>query len=98
MAGTPPAQIVTLWIQRKNSFPDLGIQMIEHPRNREGWSRLPNKLAHMLLIEQYRLAVCVEYHRNRPGSPYSDLRSNTCSIPKVILLIPPAPLETGSPI
>ena len=52
---------------------DLGIQMIEHPRNREGWSRLPNKLAHMLLIEQYLLAVCVEYHRNRPGSPYSDI-------------------------
>jgi hypothetical protein len=47
--------------------------MIEHPRNREGWSRLPNKLAHMLLIEQYLLAVCVEYHRNRPGSPYSDI-------------------------
>jgi hypothetical protein len=52
---------------------DLGIRMIEHPRNRYGWSRLTNKLAHMLLIEQYLLAVCIEYHRKRPDSPYSDI-------------------------
>jgi Family of unknown function (DUF6734) len=77
---------------------DLGIRMIEHTRNRDGWSRLTNKLAHMLLIEQYLLAVCVEYHRNRPGSPYNNIAIQYLFDSESNPLIPPAPLETDSPI
>jgi hypothetical protein len=62
---------------------DLGIRMIEHPRNRDGW---------------YLLAVCVEYHRNRPGSPYNNIAIQSLLDSESNPSIPPAPLETDSPI
>jgi hypothetical protein len=49
------------------------IAMIEHPRNRERWALLADRSEHNVLIEQYFLSACIEYHRHREGSPYRAL-------------------------
>jgi hypothetical protein len=49
------------------------IKMIEHPRNELAWSGLNEKFRHSILIEQYLLSACVEYHQNKRGSPYQDI-------------------------
>jgi hypothetical protein len=51
-------------------FADQAIQMVEHHSNDRGWSLLQNPFPHMIAIEQYFLAACVEYHRHHAASPY----------------------------
>lgn len=49
------------------------IRLIEHAPNQTGWRRLADKIAHNNLFEQYLLSACVDYHRDRAGSPYRDI-------------------------
>jgi hypothetical protein len=56
-----------------NHFADLAIRLIEHPANQRGWELLEEKIAHNILFEQYLLSACIEYHRDRPDSPYRDI-------------------------
>lgn len=51
-------------------YADSALRVIEEPRNRAGWSGVPDKGEFNTLIEQYHLAACVDYHRERPDSPY----------------------------
>lgn len=51
-------------------YADTALRVIEEPCNREGWARVSEKYEYNTLIEQYHLAACVDYHRNRPDSPY----------------------------
>jgi len=52
------------------------LRLIDHPANRPHWSRLSDKIGHNVLFEQYLLAACLQYHRDRPGSPFRDLDIN----------------------
>jgi hypothetical protein len=52
------------------------IKLIEHGGNQAGWQRLSNKIGHNVLFEQYLLAACIEYHRDRADSPYRDIAIN----------------------
>jgi hypothetical protein len=56
-------------------YADLAIRMIEDPCNRAGWSLLTKSgdLNVVVLLEQYHLAACVAYHRNRPKSPFREI-------------------------
>jgi len=51
-------------------YADTAMRVIEDPRNHAGWSEVADKGEFNTLIEQYHLAACVEYHRERPDSPY----------------------------
>jgi hypothetical protein len=53
-------------------YAEEAIRLVEDPRNHAGWASL-GWAAHNMLIEQYHLAACVGYHRNRPGSPFRDV-------------------------
>jgi hypothetical protein len=55
-------------------FASQAIRMVEHPRNERGWSLLGDKSDHNILLEQYMLAACVEFHRGRQDSRYSPLK------------------------
>ena len=44
------------------------LDIIRHPSNRPLWPALEHKDAHFVLIEQYFMAACVEFYRDRPGS------------------------------
>jgi hypothetical protein len=55
-------------------YADRAIRLIQHPKNQLAWPRLSDKIGHTVLFEQYLLSACVEYHRNRAGSPHRGLR------------------------
>jgi hypothetical protein len=50
-----------------------GIRLVEEPANQPAWAVLGPKHGHCVLIEQYLLAACLDYHRSTPGSPYRDV-------------------------
>jgi len=54
-----------------SSYADVAIRMIQHPRNSLAWSRLGNIIGDNILIEQYLLAACLWYRRQRAGSPFN---------------------------
>lgn len=51
-------------------YADSALRVIDDPRNRDGWSLVSDKGEFNTLIEQYHLAACIDYHRNRQDSPY----------------------------
>jgi hypothetical protein len=46
-------------------YAKTALRIIRDPRNRSAMKLLPEKSRHMLLIEQYMLTACVEYHRTQ---------------------------------
>jgi len=44
-------------------YANLGIKSVEHPRNQAGWASLRGNLVDNLLVEQYSLIACIEYHK-----------------------------------
>jgi hypothetical protein len=56
-----------------NHYARIAIQLIEEPSNQPGWASLNDKVGHNILLEQYLLAACLDYHRSTPGSPYRDV-------------------------
>jgi hypothetical protein len=49
------------------------IKLIEHPANQRAWRTLDRKQNHTVVLEQYLLAACIEYHRNCADSPYHEI-------------------------
>jgi len=49
---------------------DLAFEILERPANAAAIALLEDKVALMLLLEQFLLAACLEYHRARPSSPF----------------------------
>jgi len=47
-----------------------GIDLVADPRNAAAWRDLPEKSGFNMLIEQFLLAACLDYHRIDPASPY----------------------------
>lgn len=48
------------------------LRMIEHGPNQIAWQEL-NKPDHMIVLEQYLLAACIEHHCGRDDSAYRDI-------------------------
>jgi hypothetical protein len=51
-------------------FAEVGIRMVTDPEYRAVWADLPEKFGFNMLIEQFLLAACVDYHRLNPESPF----------------------------
>ena len=49
------------------------LKLVEHPGNKPAWASIPNKRINAILLEQYLLSACFEYHASRHGSPYRDI-------------------------
>jgi|SRR5271166_1021035 len=54
-------------------YASLSVHLLEHPPNSVCWRRLGRRICSSLLFEQYLLAACLDYHRHRPSSPFSDI-------------------------
>jgi len=54
-------------------YADAAMRLVASPQNRRALHSLDRKPEHMVLVEQYFLSACIEYHRGRPGSPYQDI-------------------------
>ncbi|MEJ2007580.1 MAG: hypothetical protein P8Z30_05375 [Acidobacteriota bacterium] len=55
-------------------FARTAIDLIMKPRNAKAWARLPDKRCYNIVIEQFFLSACLEYHRYNPASPYQGVR------------------------
>lgn len=54
-------------------YAELAIQMVEHPTNQPAWKLLDSETERNILVEQYLLNTCIEYHSNQPHSSYKNL-------------------------
>lgn len=43
-------------------YTNQAFKLLEHPANQPGWSLMTDKTDHNILLEQYLLAACVDYH------------------------------------
>jgi hypothetical protein len=55
-------------------YADLGIRMIEHPKNERVWASIGNTISDNILIEQYFLSACLDFHRQQKASRFRDTR------------------------
>ena len=51
-------------------YAETAIRMIQHPANQAAWAGFGSTVSDNILIEQYLLAACIDYHRTREGSEY----------------------------
>ncbi|WP_370582941.1 DUF6734 family protein [Microcystis sp. LEGE 08355] len=56
-----------------NYYADLAIKVISHPANDLAVSGTNEKARFVILFEQFLLAACIDYHKNRSDSPYQNL-------------------------
>lgn len=54
-------------------YASQALAFVEHAANRRAWQLLGRKATHTVLVEQYLLAACVDYHRRHSQSTYRDL-------------------------
>jgi len=50
------------------------VRLVTDPENRRALENLPGRNGHMILVEQYLLTACYEFHRARPRSPYRGIQ------------------------
>jgi hypothetical protein len=55
-------------------YSTLAIDLVSNPAYRAAWAELGDKSGYMMLIEQFLLAACLDYHRFAPESPYRGIR------------------------
>jgi hypothetical protein len=51
-------------------YAQTALGMVSNPTHRELWGELPDKSGYTMLIEQFLLACCIDYHRIAPESAY----------------------------
>ena len=55
-------------------YADLALQIATHPRNQIAFSLMENKPGDSMLIEQYFLAACLEYHKQHAESEFQEVQ------------------------
>src|SRR5215213_3271460 len=76
-------------------YADTALRMIRDPRNRAAMKDLREKSRHMLLIEQYLLTACVEYHRTQNRSRFSGVEIRHIFATLEDAMSPYAPRQAG---
>ncbi len=51
-------------------YAHTAVDLVIRPESAAAWSRLPDKRCYNVVLEQFFLSACVEYHRFHPTSPY----------------------------
>jgi hypothetical protein len=51
-------------------FANLALDVVMNPQNAPAWARLPEKEGYNMIVEQFLLGACLDYHRFHPDSPY----------------------------
>jgi hypothetical protein len=52
----------------------LGLDLAMNPAHLAAWAELPEKSGYNMMLEQFLLAACLDYHRFHPESPYRGIR------------------------
>jgi len=54
-------------------YASQALKLVEHPGNLPAWPSMKNRRFNSVVLEQYLLSACFEYHASRSDSPYRDL-------------------------
>jgi len=54
-------------------YASMAMRFVSEPCNQLAFDGLVNRHTHMMLVEQWLLSACVEYHRANPASPFRGL-------------------------
>jgi hypothetical protein len=54
-------------------YADQAISLIREPRNQSAWSLLDSGIGDAIMVEQYFLSACIEYHRIKENSLYPEI-------------------------
>jgi hypothetical protein len=55
-------------------YAQLALRLATDPAYADAWSELPDKAGYNMMIEQFLLAACIDYHRAQPHSAYRGVR------------------------
>jgi hypothetical protein len=55
-------------------YSDLALDMAMNPVNAEAWRTIPDKSGYNMVLEQFQLAACIDFHRFHPSSLFRGLR------------------------
>jgi hypothetical protein len=58
------------------AYADASITMLEHATNRHAWALRRPMMSDMFIFEQHMLAAFLQFHADRPGSPFGGIRVN----------------------
>jgi hypothetical protein len=56
-------------------YAQLALDLVLDPAHAGAWAELPDKSGYNMMIEQFLLAACLDYHRADPDSPYRGIRA-----------------------
>ena len=56
-------------------YAEVAMRFLSHPCNQLAFNTLANRDKHMVLVEQWFLSACLEYHRARLDSPFRGLHA-----------------------
>jgi len=51
-------------------YANAAMELILKPRHSKAWSRLADKKPYNVVVEQFFLSACLDFHRHRPASPF----------------------------
>ncbi|MGO9236994.1 MAG: DUF6734 family protein [Methylocella sp.] len=51
-------------------YADLAIDLVANPKHAAAWAAFAEKAGYNMLIEQFLLAACLDFHRHHPNSPF----------------------------
>lgn len=55
-------------------YSGAAIDLVTRPQNAAAWSRFPEKECFNMIVEQFFLTACLDFHRVHPMSPFKDVR------------------------
>jgi uncharacterized protein DUF6734 len=55
-------------------YAQTALDLVMDPQYSSAWARLPGKQMYNMLVEQFLLSACVDFHRFHPSSPYRGVR------------------------
>jgi hypothetical protein len=81
------SSLLTTWFRQENCgilganqtafvrhYARAALSMVLDPRHHTAWNELPYKHEFNMLVEQFFLGACLDYHRIDPASPYRGVR------------------------
>ena len=54
-------------------YANLAMDLVLNPKNAAAWAEFPDKAGYNMVVEQFQLAACVDFHRISPESPFRSI-------------------------
>jgi len=76
-------------------YATTALRLLRDNGNARRLHSIPDKPSHMILAEQYLLSACIDYHRDRVESPFSDVSIDYLFADLATAYLPEAAMQAG---